>query len=53
MPESFQPMNINFGLFPFIEGPAKGRERKAALAARARTALAGWLALTEGLSKAA
>jgi len=53
MPESFQPMNINFGLFPFIEGPAKGRERKAALAARARTALAGWLAQTEGLSKAA
>ncbi len=42
--ESFQPMNINFGLFPDIEGMAKGRERKAALSARAREALAGWLA---------
>ncbi len=53
MPESFQPMNINFGLFPSIEGPAKGRERKAALSARARIALAGWLAQSPGLSQAA
>jgi methylenetetrahydrofolate--tRNA-(uracil-5-)-methyltransferase len=43
MPDSFQPMNVNFGLFPALETPLKGRERKAALAARARSALAGWL----------
>ena len=53
LPESFQPMNINFGLFPDIEGAAKGRERKAALSARARTALGLWLAATDGLAKAA
>ncbi len=41
--DSFQPMNINFGLFPAIAGAAKGRDRKAALAARGRTALAKWL----------
>jgi methylenetetrahydrofolate--tRNA-(uracil-5-)-methyltransferase len=41
--ESFQPMNVNFGLFPALDTPLKGRERKAALAARARTALAAWL----------
>ncbi|WP_199556376.1 methylenetetrahydrofolate--tRNA-(uracil(54)-C(5))-methyltransferase (FADH(2)-oxidizing) TrmFO [Sandaracinobacteroides hominis] len=41
--ESFQPMNINFGLFPDIAGAAKGRDRKAALSARAAEALGGWL----------
>jgi methylenetetrahydrofolate--tRNA-(uracil-5-)-methyltransferase len=40
--ESFQPMNINFGLFPPIEGAEKGRERKARLAERAKAALSGW-----------
>ncbi|MBS3960505.1 MAG: methylenetetrahydrofolate--tRNA-(uracil(54)-C(5))-methyltransferase (FADH(2)-oxidizing) TrmFO [Sandarakinorhabdus sp.] len=48
MPESFQPMNVNFGLFPAIEGPARGRERKAALSARAHAALSGWLLRTDG-----
>jgi methylenetetrahydrofolate--tRNA-(uracil-5-)-methyltransferase len=43
MADSFQPMNINFGLFPPLEGDAKGRDRKAALAARGRSALTGWL----------
>jgi methylenetetrahydrofolate--tRNA-(uracil-5-)-methyltransferase len=43
MADSFQPMNVNFGLFPPLDTPLKGRDRKAALAARARTALADWL----------
>ena len=42
MADSFQPMNVNFGLFPDLEGVAKGRDRKAALAARAKAAFAGW-----------
>ncbi|MFN7398146.1 MAG: methylenetetrahydrofolate--tRNA-(uracil(54)-C(5))-methyltransferase (FADH(2)-oxidizing) TrmFO [Sandaracinobacter sp.] len=40
---SFQPMNVNFGLFPPIDSAEKGRERKARLAARARTALTHWI----------
>jgi methylenetetrahydrofolate--tRNA-(uracil-5-)-methyltransferase len=54
-PRSFQPMNINFGLFPPIEGPKtsddgkrlrgpeKGVARKRALSARARTDMQHWL----------
>ena len=42
--ETFQPMNVNFGLFPPIEGRHKGRERKRAYAIRARSDLEGWLA---------
>ena len=53
---SFQPMNINFGLFPAIEAPThapdgrrlKGKERgvarKQAMAERALTELERWLA---------
>lgn len=53
---SFQPMNVNFGLFPPLEAPthdAEGRKikgkdrgvaRKRALSARALKDLAGWLA---------
>ncbi|MEI6557204.1 MAG: methylenetetrahydrofolate--tRNA-(uracil(54)-C(5))-methyltransferase (FADH(2)-oxidizing) TrmFO [Rhodospirillaceae bacterium] len=33
--ETFQPMNINFGLFPPIAGDFRGRARKQALARRA------------------
>lgn len=45
---SFQPMNVNFGLFPPITSaenkrPSKGRERKAALSSRALTDLKNWL----------
>jgi len=54
---SFQPMNINFGLFPVIEqpavvdgkklkGPEKGIARKRALSARALARLDEWLAST-------
>ncbi|MEX0809655.1 MAG: methylenetetrahydrofolate--tRNA-(uracil(54)-C(5))-methyltransferase (FADH(2)-oxidizing) TrmFO [Dongiaceae bacterium] len=42
--ESFQPMNINFGLFPPLTDPRlRGRDRKAAVAARALADLDHWL----------
>ena len=53
-PRSFQPMNVNFGLFPPIEapgldesgrrlrGPEKGAARKRALSARADAAMREW-----------
>jgi len=41
--ELFQPMNVNFGLFPDIAGGARGRERKRALSQRALLDLAIWL----------
>ena len=47
MADSFQPMNVNFGLFPEIQPPAgkrklKGRDRKLAYAARALESFRGW-----------
>ena len=54
-PRSFQPMNVNFGLFPPLDqapraedgkrlrGPAKALARKHALTARAAVALSDWL----------
>ncbi len=49
--DTFQPMNVNFGLFPPLDGKRrKGRERKQAMAARALDDLAGWL---DGTSAAA
>ncbi|WP_156678226.1 methylenetetrahydrofolate--tRNA-(uracil(54)-C(5))-methyltransferase (FADH(2)-oxidizing) TrmFO [Sphingomonas profundi] len=41
--ETYQPMNVNFGLFPPMP-EARKKERKPAMAARARQALAGWMA---------
>ena len=41
--KSFQPMNVNFGLFPPLPEPVKKKERKAAMIARARADLARWL----------
>lgn len=38
----FQPMNVNFGLLPPSEGRIKKKERKAALSARALTALTAY-----------
>ncbi|MGB0748887.1 MAG: methylenetetrahydrofolate--tRNA-(uracil(54)-C(5))-methyltransferase (FADH(2)-oxidizing) TrmFO [Magnetospiraceae bacterium] len=46
--ETFQPMNVNFGLFPDIDAKdergrrLKGRNRKAALARRALEDMAAW-----------
>jgi methylenetetrahydrofolate--tRNA-(uracil-5-)-methyltransferase len=57
---SFQPMNVNFGLFPEIAAPtaprgkgprnSKGFERKRALAARALADLEIWLARKEPIA---
>lgn len=62
-PRSFQPMNINFGLFPPIEGvatqgpdgrrlkgPAKSLARKQALTARAKLEMDGWVGAASALA---
>jgi len=41
--KSFQPMNVNFGLFPPLEEKAKGRDRKRLMAHRAIRDLEAWL----------
>jgi methylenetetrahydrofolate--tRNA-(uracil-5-)-methyltransferase len=41
--ETFQPMNVNFGLMPPLEGRQKRADRKKAYTDRARAALAEWL----------
>ena len=47
--ETFQPMNVNFGLFPGLDGDdhrktrKRGRDRKAAISVRALQDLTGWL----------
>lgn len=49
--DTFQPMNVNFGLFadlppvPGVKKAPKGRDRKAALARRALADCAAWLGL--------
>ena len=42
--ESYQPMNVNFGLFPPIPGRTKKADRKKLYTDRARAALAVWMA---------
>lgn len=44
---SFQPMNVNFGLFPPLVGKVPKRERKPAMAKRALDELAAWLSPQE------
>jgi methylenetetrahydrofolate--tRNA-(uracil-5-)-methyltransferase len=41
--DSFQPMNINFGLMPPIPGRSRKAQRKKMYTDRARQELAGWL----------
>ena len=41
--ESYQPMNVNFGLFPPVDAEVKKKQRKEAYTARAKRDLAGWL----------
>ena len=41
--ETYQPMNVNFGLFPPIAGRTKKADRKKLYTDRARVALAEWL----------
>ncbi len=40
---SFQPMNVNFGLFPPLAGRVSKRDRKPAMIERARADLGRWL----------
>jgi methylenetetrahydrofolate--tRNA-(uracil-5-)-methyltransferase len=40
---NFQPMNVNFGLFPPLENEIRGRDRKQALSHRALVDLDSWL----------
>ena len=42
--ETYQPMNVNFGLFPPIPGRTKKADRKRMYTDRARAALAAWMA---------
>lgn len=42
-PESFQPMNINFGLFPPFEQRVKRKERRPMMSARALSDLGDWI----------
>jgi methylenetetrahydrofolate--tRNA-(uracil-5-)-methyltransferase len=42
-PQTFQPMNVNFGLMPPITGRWKKADRKKAYTDRARATLASWL----------
>ncbi|MET0374624.1 MAG: methylenetetrahydrofolate--tRNA-(uracil(54)-C(5))-methyltransferase (FADH(2)-oxidizing) TrmFO, partial [Rhizorhabdus sp.] len=41
--ETYQPMNVNFGLMPPIPGRTKKADRKRMYTDRARAAFAGWL----------
>ncbi len=43
--ESYQPMNVNFGLFPPVDPAVKKKQRKEAYTGRAKEDLAGWLPL--------
>jgi methylenetetrahydrofolate--tRNA-(uracil-5-)-methyltransferase len=48
--ETYQPMNINFGLMPPLEGPkSKKADRKKLYTDRARAALTEWLAETSAV----
>ncbi|HEX2802573.1 MAG TPA: FAD-dependent oxidoreductase, partial [Sphingomicrobium sp.] len=42
--ETFQPMNVNFGLMPPVGGRARKADRKKAYTDRARASFADWLA---------
>ncbi|WP_260484072.1 methylenetetrahydrofolate--tRNA-(uracil(54)-C(5))-methyltransferase (FADH(2)-oxidizing) TrmFO [Sphingomicrobium flavum] len=44
--ETYQPMNVNFGLFPPIEGKMKKANRRLKYTERARAAFADWAART-------
>ncbi len=42
--ESYQPMNVNFGLFPPVDAEVRKKQRKLAYTQRAKHDLQGWLA---------
>jgi methylenetetrahydrofolate--tRNA-(uracil-5-)-methyltransferase len=41
--ETFQPMNVNFGLFPDVETKERGREKKKVMSQRALKDMGAWL----------
>ncbi len=45
--ETYQPMNINFGLFPPLADDVKKKARKAGYTERAKADLAGWISSTD------
>lgn len=45
---TYQPMNVNFGLFPPLAAKTKKADRKRGYTDRARAALAAWLATSPG-----
>jgi methylenetetrahydrofolate--tRNA-(uracil-5-)-methyltransferase len=47
--KQFQPMNVNYGLFPELPGRVKKKERRALLAERALLALDQWIGQIEEL----
>jgi methylenetetrahydrofolate--tRNA-(uracil-5-)-methyltransferase len=49
--DSYQPMNVNFGLFPPVQGKAKKTDRKRLYTKRAEEALLRWL--SSGISASA
>jgi len=52
--QSYQPMNVNFGLFPPIEDESvRKKQRKQAYTDRARAALAAWRADVDGIGGSA
>jgi methylenetetrahydrofolate--tRNA-(uracil-5-)-methyltransferase len=51
--KTFQPMNINFGLFPPLETDTRGKDRKKLMAHRALADLQPWLDLWLGRARAA
>ncbi|MFN3232230.1 MAG: methylenetetrahydrofolate--tRNA-(uracil(54)-C(5))-methyltransferase (FADH(2)-oxidizing) TrmFO, partial [Alphaproteobacteria bacterium] len=44
VPDSFQPMNVNFGLLPPLPGRVRKKDRKAGMCARALADVDSWLA---------
>ncbi len=48
--ESFQPMNVNFGLMPPPDEATKKKDRKLAYTARARVDFKSWLDTVEGVT---
>ena len=51
--ETFQPMNVNFGLMPPVEGKARKADRKKAYTARARSHFAQWLSAQRSMASGA
>ena len=47
---SYQPMNVNFGLFPPVAEDVRKKDRKLAYTQRAGAALAEWMKVADGVA---